>query len=217
MNWLFGGKGGSFDRDEALRLVTHLQRMYAGQQLTMEIVNDALALAAQVAMPVNEGLVRPVLPIRDVQAVEEQVLPALAAKAQILEGMASSHAVLPRPTHPALREAYDDFTAALAIARQRGDEQFRGFSAWAEDPALDVDSYVSQSDSSEAAAMSRSVGSLNVVIEKLGLSADAWLLVNRTAFNDVRTGWGLAPLSEDEFRTRYLSGLAGQPARFFTD
>ncbi|MBF8266952.1 MAG: hypothetical protein HW388_460 [Dehalococcoidia bacterium] len=73
-------------------------------------------------------------------------------------------------------------------------------------------------DQAEFAAVTRTVQSLNGLIEKVGLtvpSSDEWMEINHQVFNEVRGTVGLPPIEEEDFRSKYLQGLSGGYVRFF--
>ena len=80
MSWFFISRMSAQDKEAGLALIRHIQKIYAYQQLTMEIYNDALALASGTDTSTNEGLLRQSVFVYDTSAVMEQVLPALRKK-----------------------------------------------------------------------------------------------------------------------------------------
>lgn len=213
MNWLFKSRMSARDKESGLALIRHLQKMLAYQQLTMEGYNDAVAFAAGVGTPTNEGLLRLRATVSDTSAVTEHVLPALRAKQQVLKSMETEHTNMGQPTTDTLKRAYDDFSRSLRVMQERTRLQYDGFSAWVEDQTLAVET--SRLDAAEQQAMDQALGSLNELIRKVGVDRNAWLDLVCDAFNAVRESVGLLPMPAQEFRTIYLGGLAGKPARFF--
>lgn len=69
----------SGETDSDMRMIKHLQKIVAYQQLAMEIVNDAYAKATGSGTPMNEGLRRP-QGVLDEASVAKYVLPALHRK-----------------------------------------------------------------------------------------------------------------------------------------
>ena len=49
------------------------------------------------------------------------------------------------------------------------------------------------------------------------MTQEAWVQLNRAAFNTVRVSIGLPPLTDFDFGMRFMAGMTGLPARFFTD
>ena len=216
MSWFSRSRLSAQDKDAGLVLIWHLQKMLAYQQVAMEGYNDAMARSAGMGTTTNEGLMnmQPAMLMSDPAAVRQHVLPALTRKIEIFQSMEREHKAISRPTTKALRQAYDDFSSALRLMQERARLQHEGFSAWADDPTLDVD--MIRLDAPEFEAISRSAASLNELIAKIQLETNAWLDVNCDAFNAVRASIGLPPMSGADFRSTHLGGLAGEPARFFS-
>jgi hypothetical protein len=203
------------DKDAALRLIRHLQTMYAYQQLTMERYNDALARAGlaplgnEISHSATSGLITP-------KSVYDLVIPALVAKRETFEHLHEEHATFGRPTVVKQQSAYDDFGRLLAKMRERTEAQYNGYLAWVGD-ATSAGVDTSALDLAELRALDVSISSLNALIEQTRLDPEGFLDINHDAHNTVRASIGLHPLSGVEFRSRYFNGLASGSGRFFND
>lgn len=213
---LFQRRMTASDKDAALRLIRHLQTMYAYQQLTMERYNEALVRAGmtppgnEIVHSTTSGMITP-------KAVYDFVLPALVAKRETFEHVHEEHTRFGRPT--VLKQAaraYDDFARLLAKVRERTEAQYNGYLAWVGD-ATSAGVDTSALDRAESRALDVSINSLNSLIAHTRLDPEGFLDINRNAHNTVRDSIGLDPLSGDEFRSRYFNGLATGSGRFFND
>jgi hypothetical protein len=212
MGW-FTSRLAPQERKAGRELIEHIQRMLAYQQLSMERYNDAVAGAAGMPALTDEGLRRPVVALTDTEAIRERVVPALRAKVEILREMQEHHGRFTRPTCRQLRRAYDDFSHALSLLRDRADLQSKVFSSFLDHSASIPDT--TQVDAAELAAMDRALKTLNELIASVGIDGDAWMELNCEAFNAVRKAVGLGPLRLQDFQRTFIGGLEGQPARYF--
>lgn len=212
---LFQRRMSASDKDAALRLIRHLQTMYAYQQLTMERYNDALARAGM-APPGNEithsatsGIITP-------KSVYDFVLPALVAKRETFAHLHEEDAAFGRPTLVKQQSVYDDFGRLLVKMRERTEAQYNGYLDWVGD-ATSAGVNTSALDLAERRALDVSISSLNSLIQQTGIDPEGFLDINHEANNTVRAWIGLDPLSGAEFRSRYFNGLASGSGRFFND
>lgn len=202
------------DKDAAELLIRHLQKMWAYQQLSMEIYNDAFALAAGIPPPSGEALGRPQpATFTSPAAASQYVIPALERKMGVIRSMTEQHEQASQLVTKNSRQSYNDATSAIRLMLDRAHLQHEGFTSWIQDPTLDVET--TRLDAPESAAVERALRSLNLLIKRVGLTTDDWMEINRGAFNDVRAADGLPPLDHEKFRSMYLDLLNGERVRFF--
>lgn len=214
MRW-FSRKVPDSEKEGALALVCHLQRMLAYQQLAMETYNDAVAsvvgdppLGAEVWGRAEATFSSPVL-------VADYVIPALEKKIEILGLMEAQHQKGTALATAKLGQPYEAMRSAIRTMLDRAQLQYQGFKRWVQSPETAVD--VTRLDGPELAAIDRAVSALNDLIKRVGLTPDEWIEINREAFNSVRASVGFLPLDTDAFRSRYFRGLTGERVRFFAD
>ena len=217
MGWFSKPGLSETERPQALELIRHLQKVYAYQQLGMERYNDAVAAAGGVGTPTNEGFTPPDILLSDPSAVSDLVLPAVREKLQILATADDEHRSFPIPTTKVMAAAYSEFTAHLTVLRRRSELQAIGWEAWTSKPTLEGSVVGSQLASDEWAAMTQSGQSLNKLIAEAGLTSDALMNLKCAVFNEVRATLGLPLFDVEEFGMRFVGGLSGLPARFFSD
>ncbi len=204
------------DREAGLALIRHLHRMFAYQQLTMEIYNDAIILAEGRGRQPREGLSVVVKPQRvgfDEVAAAEYVLPALKEKQRIQRIMETEHDAVPRPAAADFRQPYDDFSDFQSRAQERTAYQHDGLNAWLRSEREELDG--TRLDGAEQQSMTKALLSLNKLIRAVGLKPGPWLDLMCNEFNAIRESMDLPPMPAEEFRSAYLGGLEGKPARFF--
>lgn len=212
--WPFSSRISPEENAQALRLIVHLQKMLAYQQLSMEVLNDSVGAITEI--PTNE-VERPEAFLDSTNQVEfeQNVLPALQRKLNILEKLSEEHKAFCRPVIPQHADIYDLFSEFFTALTERGKLQITKGKKWVANPNVDVDA--SRLDEVEKQSMSKSLPALNKLIMKHGLSNEDFLQINCEAFNSIREFVGLAPLPLVEFVSRYFAGMSGQRARFFTD
>lgn len=204
-----------FAEDGDIHVIEHLQKMLAYQQLAMEKINDAFARVTGTGLPTNEALVRPTATLFDEASVEEHIMPALFRKAKILSTMESEHYSMARPNGELVRMAFDYFDNALEAMRARSDLQIHGYTEWLSGKSDHVD--VTGEDSTEVQKMDKALISLNVAIQSLEISPERFMAILCLVFNEVRKSEKLHSLTLIEFSERYIGGLEGKPARFFSE
>lgn len=214
MGW-FSRKVPNREKEGALALVRHLQRMLAYQQLAMETYNDAVASVvgepphgAEVWGHAQTTFSSPVL-------VAEYVIPALEKKIEILQLMEAQHQKTEHLATAKLAQPYQAMTSAIRTALDRAQLQYQGFTRWVRSPQTAVD--VTRLDGPEFTAVGRAASALNDLIKRVALTTEEWIEVNREAFNSVRASVELPPLDREAFRSRYFRGLTGERVRFFAD
>lgn len=205
------------EKDAAILLIRHLQKMLAYQQLSMEIYNDAFAVASGAPLPSGEAFQRPQAMLFRPALVAQYVIPALERKIAIIRSMQEQHAQASHLATQKVRQPYDDVASLIHVMLERAQLQYEGLASWVGCPALAVDT--TRLDGPELAAIERAVRSLNNLIKKAGLRAglenDAWMEVNRQAFNEVRAAAGLPPLDALDFYSKYSEGVNGGRVRLF--
>lgn len=215
MGW-FSRQVPDSQKEGALVLVRHLQRMLAYQQLAMETYNDAAASVVGDPPHGAEVWARAKVTFSSPALVAEHVVPALEKKIELLRLMEAQHQQASAlATTKLLRQPYQEMTSAIRAMLDRAELQYQGFTQWVQSPQTAVD--VSRLDGPELAAIVRAVSALNDLIKRVGLMLDQWIKLNQEAFNSVRASVGLPPLDSDVFRSRYFGGLTGERARFFAD
>lgn len=212
--WPFSSSISPEEREQALRLIVHLQKMLAYQQLSMEVLNDSVRTVTE--MPTNEvERSEAFLDSTNQAGFEQNVLPALQRKLNVLEKLSAEHKAFCRPVIQRHADIYDLFSEFFTALTERGKLQITEGKRWVANPNADVDP--SRLDEAEKQSMSKSLPALNDLIRKHGLSNEDFLQINCEAFNSVREFVGLDPLPLVEFVSRYFAGMSGQRARFFTD
>jgi len=212
---LFRRRGlGEPEKSQAIALVQHVQTIYAYQQLTMELYNDAL-LRAGIRSHGRELAHRTGIGQTTNADVERLVLPASQAKMGLVKRMTEIHGAFGRPTSPSLQPAYDDCSRFLESMRKRAEAQYASINEWLGNPAA-AGFETLRLDNEERLALDKSIQTLNALIEASRLDPEAWSVLNCAAFNSVRSSQGLTPLTQQEFQERYFTGMAGGTARFFT-
>jgi hypothetical protein len=157
-----------------------------------------------------------VAPVSDPHRAATYLLPAAEKKVAIAESMASQHNSYPAPQTPKKAlEAYDSWTDFLTVFLARARLQLTCWADWVENPSLDLSQRSTALDQAEDRSMTLAITHLNDLIHRAGISGDAWLSLNCAAFNDVRSRVELPPLTETDFRARFLQGLAGGRPRLF--
>ena len=199
-------------------LIGHLQKMLTYQQLALEIYNDALASVSG-ALNQDEVVSRPQVSLPNPAIVSEYLLPALQRKIEIIRSMEDQHNAaeeLVGQDLKNLRPPYEDMKSAIHLMLQRAQLQLKGFTSWIANPSDETDT--TSLDGPELQAIDQAIMTLNALIfEKVGLTNEEWMEVNRHAFDDVRGAVGLSPLSQAEFHNRYSRGVVGEHVRFFSD
>ncbi|MSQ12191.1 MAG: hypothetical protein EXR48_05845 [Dehalococcoidia bacterium] len=201
------------EKDAAILLIRHPQKMLAYQQLPMEFYNDAFALASGALPPSGEAFGRPQATLFSPALVSQYVIPALERKIGIIRSMKEQHGQVSQLATENIRQPYDEVASLIHLILQRADLQYEGFTSWVQNPALAVDT--TRLDGPERVAISRAAQSLNDLIKKVGLTHDGWMEINRQVFNEVRAAAGLLPLDQENFRSKYSHLLSGGRVRFF--
>lgn len=206
------------EKDALLAFIRHGQFLFASQQLTMELFNDALERASDTFAEGDEILVRSYCGVSSPDLAAQLILPALQEKIQLLESVVAMHETLHAGTDKSSRtfESSRLLAAATRICTARGKLQLECWTEWVNDPSLDLTSKMSMLDNSEMQAMGTAVNSLNKLIRIAGIGQKEFLEINRQAFNLVRARRRLPPLQEEEFERLYSAGLAGRRVRFFS-
>jgi len=199
---------------EGVKLVYHLQRLLAYQQLTMERMNDALAVVSKSPTPRFEGLLRPTMSVTDESAIRKVLLPQLVEKLSIIDKMVAEHHRLSLPSEEISERAYIAFEDFLDVMRCRAELQHAGYTLFVESEVTDID--LTSLDEAEKKAMDTALSALNALIAEQGLVSDL-MEINCTVFNEVRTSVGLRALNLEDFSVRYFGGMIGRKARFFSD
>ena len=203
------------EKAEALKLVYHVQLLFAFQQLTMERYNDAITLASGIQS--GDETTRQYYKGQTwTGLVQQHVLPAVTFKLDIIGRMVAAHREIRRPTLSQLTKAYDTSGAMLAAILRRAEAQQAGWQKWLTDPAMEaVDT--PQFDRDELKALDAAIDSINdVIFKRLKLNPTVFMEINTQATNCVRSTIGLAPLSQDEYAAKYAMGLSGTPVRFYS-
>ena len=211
--WPFRHRISPHQKEEALSLVFHLQKMLAYQQLAMETVNDSVYTVT--GSPTSNELRHASAWLGSPDLVDRYVLPALRQKYRILEKLHEEHKAFGRPAIPKHAELYELFSTFSIVMMERGKLQIQQLTEWVMNPSVEADS--SRLDEVESEAMGRLLQGLNNFIRKHGLSNDDFLRINCDVCNSVRQSIGLAPLALGDFTARYFAGMSGIRARFFTD
>ncbi len=213
---LFGRGLSQEDKAEALKLVQHVQTLFAFQQLTMEAYNDAVVAASTGASLGSELSHGHLEGQSSSLAVSQSILPAVAYKLGIIEEMERRHQAFGRPTVAPLTKAYDICTGFLGAMRNRAEKQQANWEKWIADPTVDSVE-TSFEDRQEAKAADAGINSINdVIFKSLELEFGDFMEINRQATNHVRSTLDLDPLAPDEYGTMYMSGIQGSPVRYFT-
>jgi hypothetical protein len=197
-------------------MIRHLQTQAALQQFTLETYNTAMTIASDTKQQGDEVWIRDVAPVSNPHRAATYLLPATEKKVTIAESMASEHHSYPAPQTPKKAlEAYNSWTDFLTVFLARARLQLTCWEDWVENPSLDLSQRSTALDQAEDRSMTLAITYLNDLIQHAGISRDAWLSLNCAAFNDVRNRVDLPPLTETDFRARFLQGLAGGRPRFF--
>ena len=182
-------------RNELVAYVRHFQYLLMSQQLTMEIYNDAMQLASEYIVPGNDILVQGTGEIRRPEAVVAYLIPAVQEKLGILDALIVRHGAILPGDDLGVRLTCELATGLLEATRARAQLQLDCWSAWAQDPSLDLSTTMSSLDTQEQAWTSKTLKSLDDLISRAGLDRAALLEVNRQATNLIRaTARGLPPL-----------------------
>lgn len=215
MPWRFGSRLRS-DKDAAVAAIQHLQLQGALMQLATETYNGALFNASSIVTPGDELTTRTVAGVSDPVAAVSYVLPAVEKKLAIGQMMLSEHGAFECPVRPPrAAQACQLWSAFLDIFLSRANLQSACWRDWTAQPSLDLTERMTRLDHPENLALTTAVAKLNELIASSGISQDSWFSINCTAFNNARGRVNLPPLSEPDFRARYLQGLAGGRPRFF--
>jgi hypothetical protein len=204
------------DADLAREVISWYQRIFAWQQLSMEVFNDAAERSAAEFAPGDELFVRGGGMFSDLNLVREHVLPALNYKNQIAATMAALLAQLELPDAPRpVRKTQESFRAFLVAFGSRALVQAARFKVFVDGGNHTGEAEQLVSDARENAAAARAIEDLNALVRWSGLSTSTWLEVNRGAFNGVREKIGLAPLEPTDFQQRFIANTMGLRSRFF--
>ena len=201
------------EKGARIPLIRHCQVMLAYQQYAGEVYNKGAAAASGAPADAPSAFQRQAAVFTSPQLVAKYLVPALERKVEIIRLMKEKHREAIDLSVGSLEKPYNELTGLIEVMLERALLQFTGFTEWVTDPSLDLN--VTRLDAPELRAIDRSVGALNRVIKKSGVTLGEWMEINGEAFNDVRADAGLSPLSQETFRDRYLGGLEGEGAWFF--
>ncbi len=185
MPWPFKGRHSEADRNAILAFVRHCQSLIAWQQLAMELVNDGLERAAEQFAAGDELLVRSLGGVSSPELARVRMLPALEEKVRILTSVYSTHEsvhgglLTSATTHLGSKLMLD----AVSVWLARGHLQLQCWTAWTQDPSIDLSERISALDSDEMHRTGIALHELNSLIQRIGLERNEFLEVNRQAFN----------------------------------
>jgi hypothetical protein len=216
MPWPFKSAMKAQERADAEKIVAHVQRLIAYQQLTMEVYNDALASVSNRMILGDELFERSQAELADPELVRQVLLPAVSRKLDLIERMMLEHGVaVALFDKPASKRLYALFSDLLRAMQIRAKMQHEGFSLWADDPTIVVDTTLY--DTVEARAVNAALLEQNRLLERAGwLNPESFLAITCHATNTVRADLELEALSEQRYQELYLQGLAGDRPRLFT-
>jgi len=216
MWWPFRRRLTGSDATLAIEVIRHLQTQMALQQLAMETYNTALTMAGSEVDKGDEMFVRGTGIVSDPHLGAQYLLPALEKKVDIAEVMQREHRAFQVADRPKkARQAYERWTDLLAVFLARARLQLTCWNDWVDNPSRDVSKRSTALDQAESESMNVAIRELNELIEQAGLSGEPWFSINCAAFNDARNRIGLPPLTETDFRAKFLQGLTGGRPRFF--
>ena len=146
------------------------------------------------------------------------LLPACERKVLIADEMMRQSDDFPVSSVPDKgKGAFDLSKRFVEVMRGKALLQLTCVRDWLETPHVEVTERMLSLDRAEDEAMMAGIRALNQLIAIAHLGRDEWLGICTEAFNDVRVGIGLQPLSSLDFRSRFLQGIAGGRPRFFED
>lgn len=204
------------DAAAVIDVVRHLETQGALMQLATETYNTALSMASAATKKGDEFVTGTLSSAADSGRAARYFLPALEKKLAIADTMASEHQAFSVPERPRKAlEACNRWSDFLEVFLARTKLQLTCWKDWVDNPALDLTERLAALDQAQARAAMTSINELNNLIEIAGIVGDPWLSINCAAFNNVRSRIGLPPLTETDFRAKFLQGLAGATPRYF--
>ena len=216
MPWPWTRKLTGSDAEVAVRVIRHLQTQAALQQLAMETYNDAMGVAGERMHKGDELFLRGMAAVDSPELAAQYVLPAAEKKVAIAESMVAEHQAFDISDAPKdAIAAYYKQTEFLTVLLARARLQRTCWRDWVDNPSLGLSERMNSLDQAENESMLAAINELNGLIKRAGVSGEPWLSINCAAFNDVRGRIGLPPLTETDFRARFLQGVSGGRARFF--
>ncbi len=227
MRSLFG-RGLQFtggDLQTTFKIIRHLQKGLAYQQLSMEINNDATAAVFGAPLRTSELSHQEFAGDATPQSVRDVLLPAIDEKLKCLELMSAEFDLAARAvsagsvtsrTGQTLRSVCADFAGSARTSKARADVQRNSFRTFVERPDLPQPD-PSALDGAEATATTKALMGLQSVLERAGVDLDALTAINHEVGNEIRTSRQQTPLTLDDYRARYFIGITGGHARFFDD
>ncbi len=216
MPWPFRRRLPDSDFANVINLIRHLQTQGALQDFTGELSITAMAIADGAGLQEDGVFARGRAYVTDPHRAATHLLPAFEKTVTMAESMASEHNSYPAPQTPKKAlEAYNSWTDFLTLFVTRARLELACYTEWVENPSLDVSQRSAALNQATDGSLALAVTRLKDLVRYAGISTDAWWSLNCAAFNDARSRVDLPPLTETDFRARYLSMVAGSRPRFF--